>query len=228
MNSTPFIAARMLVKRYAGSAAPAVIEHLDLDIRCGEVLVVLGRSGSGKSTLLNLLGHMDGADSGAILISGEDSTNWDDQRRTLFRRRNLGFVFQSYNLLPSLTVRENVELPLELNGKLNSSGQRQIDRLLGRLGIAHLSARYPDQISGGEQQRTAIARALVHQPALIIADEPTGNLDLETAGQVLDLFERSVREQGAALLMATHSPDMIGRADRVLELRNGQLQEHRR
>ncbi len=221
MPHAPLLSARGLVKHYAASGGVAVLDGLDLDISAGEIVAVIGRSGSGKSTLLNLAGHMDAPSAGVIRVDGTDSSAWDDEARTAFRRRRLGFVFQSYNLLPTLTVRENVELPLELN---HTADAARVARLLGILGLAALAARYPDELSGGEQQRTAIARALVHRPALIIADEPTGNLDQDTARDVLSLFEHSVREAGAALLMATHSPDMVGRADRVLELSHGRLQ----
>lgn len=220
MTKTPLISARALSKRYGPREDPAVIAALDLDVYPGEIFVIAGRSGSGKSTLLNLLGQMDYPDRGRILVDGEDSVGWDDAARTAFRAARLGFVFQAYNLLPTLTVRENVELPLELNA---ISDPARVDRLLGRLGIGALGARYPDQISGGEQQRAAIARALVHEPALIIADEPTGNLDHDSGRQVVELFERCVRDAGAALLMATHSAEMFGHADRVLELRDGRL-----
>ena len=202
------------------SGSHAVIRDLDLDIHAGEIVAVLGRSGSGKTTLLNLIGAMDRPTGGRIECGGRDMSAWSDAERTTFRRSRLGFVFQSYNLLPTLTVRENVALPLELNGLPVDD---RIDRLLDTLGLGTVSARFPDQISGGEQQRAAIARAVVHEPALIIADEPTGNLDLETGREVINVFERCVREAGAALLMATHSLEMSGSADRVFELRNGTL-----
>lgn len=222
----PFLlTARAISKRYPGTNQVApVLAALDLNIMRGEVVVISGRSGSGKSTLLNLVGQMDAPSTGAISFEGVDTTHWSDEERTAFRCRKLGFVFQAYNLLPTLSVRENVQLPLELN---ETPDDDRVDRLLGHLGLKALGERYPDEISGGEQQRTAIARALIHRPALIIADEPTGNLDRETGRQVVDLFESSVRDAGAALLMATHSVDMIGRADRVFELQDGHLQELR-
>ena len=208
-------------KSYAGSAAEhAVIRDLYLDISAGEIVAIVGRSGSGKTTLLNLIGAMDRPSGGRIECGGRDMSAWSDAERTHFRRSRLGFVFQSFNLLPTLTVHENVALPLELNGQ---PVDERIDRLLETLGLGAVGARFPDQISGGEQQRAAIARAVVHEPTLIIADEPTGNLDLETGREVLGLFEVCVREAGAALLMATHSLEMSGGADRVLELRNGTL-----
>ena len=215
------ISAHGVCKSYQESTGiHAVIRDLDLDIHAGEIVAVLGRSGSGKTTLLNLIGAMDRPTGGRIECGGRDMSAWSDAERTNFRRSRLGFVFQSFNLLPTLTVRENICLPLELNGL---PIDERIDRLLDRLGLRTVGARFPDQISGGEQQRAAIARAVVHEPALIIADEPTGNLDLETGREVINLFEHCVREVGAALLMATHSLEMSGSADRVFELRNGTL-----
>ena len=223
MNAPPLLIATALTKRYSASReAPAVVDRLDLNIASGEIVVVIGRSGSGKSTLLNLIGQMDAPDSGRICFAGSDCSGWDDEQRTTFRRRNLGFVFQAYNLLPTLSVWENVAMSLELNGELDD---KRVEKILGRLGLGQLAGRYPDQLSGGEQQRTAVARALIHNPQLIIADEPTGNLDQRTGAQVVNEFESCVREAGAALLMASHSPDMIGRADRVLELESGALRD---
>lgn len=214
------VSARGIARAYGGQR---VLDGLELELAPGEIVAVLGRSGSGKTTLLNLIGAMDRPDAGHLLFEGRDMTAWDDAERTRFRRRHLGFVFQAFNLLPGLTVRENVALPLELNGL--DPGAR-LDSLLDALGLAALAGRFPDEISGGEQQRTAIARAVVHGPALIIADEPTGNLDFETGRSVLELFERCARDAGAALLMATHSDVMSRGADRVLELRHGALAPH--
>ena len=221
MPAPLLLRARELTRSYTFAGTHhAVLDRLDLDISAGEIVAVIGRSGSGKTTLLNLAGAMDRPDAGRLSFDGEDMVQWGDRERTAFRRARLGFVFQSYNLLPSLTVRENIALPLELNGMVAGNA---VERLLQTLRLAALSERFPDQISGGEQQRTAIARAVVHGPALIIADEPTGNLDRDSGREVIDLLERCVREAGAALLMATHSLEMIGRADRVLELRDGAL-----
>lgn len=217
MPESAVVRARGLSRSYGG---PPVIHDLDLDISAGEIVAVLGRSGSGKTTLLNLIGAMDRPDAGTLVFAGTDMSAWRDAERTAFRRSRLGFVFQSFNLLPSLTVRENVALPLELNGLPQAT---VLDELLASLGLAGLGNRFPDEVSGGEQQRAAIARAVVHAPALIIADEPTGNLDLATGRDVLRLFERCAREAGAALLMATHSDEMSRGADRVLELRDGTL-----
>lgn len=221
MNAPPLLRARGLTRTYAGAEHGAgILRGLDLDLDSGEIVAVVGRSGSGKTTLLNLIGAMDRPDSGSLEFKGADMTRWNDHARTAFRRARLGFVFQAFNLLPTLNVRENVELPLELNGLAD---ERRVSELLAALGIAALAERFPDQISGGEQQRTAIARAIAHRPDLIIADEPTGNLDRDTGREVIALFEQRVRTAGATLLMATHSEEMLGRADRVLELRDGAL-----
>ena len=221
MTASPLLRARGLTRSFRATArGPAILRGLSLDLACGELVAVVGRSGSGKTTLLNLIGAMDRPDAGQLEFAGEDMASWDDRARTAFRRRRLGFVFQAFNLLPTLTVRENIALPLELNGLASAE---RVAALLDALGIAALAERFPDQISGGEQQRTAIARAVAHRPALIIADEPTGNLDRDTGREVIALFEHSVRASGATLLMATHSDEMLGRADRVLELRDGAL-----
>ncbi|MEQ8660620.1 MAG: ABC transporter ATP-binding protein [Gammaproteobacteria bacterium] len=221
MSTDLILEARALSRRYGSPGrATTVIDKLDLGVRRGEIVAIIGRSGSGKSTLLNLIGQMDSPDSGRILYAGTDTTAWNDDARTRFRCSSLGFVFQSYNLLPTLTVRENIALPLELNGL--PIGNRAT-RLMQSLGIAALAERYPEQFSGGEQQRTAVARALAHAPPLIIADEPTGNLDADTGLEVIALFERAVREAGSALVMATHSTEMVGHADRVLMLAHGRL-----
>ena len=219
MMSDPILEARALTRCYA-RGAPAVLDGLDLSVYRGEIIAIIGRSGSGKSTLLNLIGQMDAPDRGRIRFAGVDTSGWDDSARTRFRCRSLGFVFQAYNLLPTLTVHENIALPLELNG-LPDNGA--VARLMAALGIGALGDRYPEELSGGEQQRTAVARALVHRPPLVIADEPTGNLDADTGHEVITVFERAVREAGAALVMATHSTEMVGHADRVLALAHGRL-----
>ena len=225
MNSPPLLRARGLSRSYAAAEhRPGILRALDLDLDAGEIVAVVGRSGSGKTTLLNLIGAMDRADAGTLHFKGEDMSGWDDRARTDFRRARLGFVFQAFNLLPTLTVRENIALPLELNGL---PAEARVVELMASLGIVALAERFPDQISGGEQQRTAIARALAHRPPLIIADEPTGNLDRDTGSEVIALFEQSVRAAGATLLMATHSEEMLGHADRVLELRDGALHSRR-
>lgn len=220
------VAIQALSKHYHdGTREHQVLSEVEVTIRRGEFVVILGRSGSGKSTLLNLIGAMDLPSAGTIEVAGERVERLDERARTLFRRRQIGFVFQAYNLIPTLTVAENLLLPLELNGFEGGSLAR-VDEYLERLGIADKRDRFPEQLSGGERQRVAIARALVHRPALIIADEPTGNLDIETGRQVLAELDRNSRADGRTLVMATHSREVIGIADRVLSITQGRLQEH--
>jgi len=202
-----------------------VFRNLSLSVEFGEFVVLLGRSGSGKSTLLNLLSGIDLADEGRIEVAGREIGSLTETERTRFRRRHLGFVFQQFNLIPTLTVLENVLLPLELNGMLDAEGQERALALLSRLGFQGREHSFPDRLSGGQQQRVAIARALIHNPELVLADEPTGNLDLETSHEVLGLLNALVRERGRTLLMATHSQEAIGLADRVLTIRHGRLEE---
>ncbi len=202
-----------------------VLHDVNAQFRSGELLVLLGKSGSGKSTLLNLLGGIDLPSSGTIMIGGHDLTGMNEHARTLFRRQHIGFIFQFFNLLPTLTVMENVLLPLELNNRANRSGKQHARDLLQAVGLLDRASTYPDKLSGGEQQRIAIARALAHDPLLILADEPTGNLDVETGRQVLELLDLLTRQAGKTLLMVTHSTDAVLVADRVLHMRNGQLAE---
>jgi len=202
-----------------------VLDDVSARFGRGEFVVLLGKSGSGKSTLLNLIGGIDTPSSGTIEIDGQNITNLDERARTLFRRRNIGFIFQFYNLLPTLTVIENILLPLELNNRADAAGKRHAMDLLARVGLADRAATYPDKLSGGEQQRVAIARALVHDPLLILADEPTGNLDVDTGQQVLELLDSLTRQAGKNLLMVTHSTDVVGIADRVFSIKDGRLVE---
>jgi putative ABC transport system ATP-binding protein len=220
------IQAKGITKSYSdGGSEHVVLAQVDIEIRAGEFVVIVGRSGSGKSTLLNLIGAMDRASAGELWVRGVRLDELDEDARTLFRREHVGFVFQAYNLIPTLTVAENLLLPLELNDRMSASPDERVSYFLGELGIGNKADSFPDQLSGGEQQRVAIARALVHRPALVIADEPTGNLDLETGHQVLDLLDRLTRREGKTLLMATHSRDVIGIADRIFTIADGKLVE---
>jgi putative ABC transport system ATP-binding protein len=226
MSAETVIQARGLAKSYFdGSREHSVLDGVDVEIRSGELAVILGRSGSGKSTLLNLIGAMDTPSAGEIHVEGERIDRLDEDARTLFRRHHVGFVFQAYNLIPTLTVDENLRLPLELNGVEGAGADGRIAELLERLGIADKAGQFPEQLSGGERQRVAIARSLVHRPTLVIADEPTGNLDLETGQQVLELLDRATRAEGKTLVMATHSREVIGVADRVFTIEAGRLVE---
>jgi putative ABC transport system ATP-binding protein len=186
-------------------------------------VALLGRSGSGKSTLLNLLGGIDRPDRGRVVLRGEPISDYDERRRTLFRRRHVGYIYQAFNLIPTLTAQENVALPLELNGADPAAAAAGAAALLQQVGLGERSHAFPDQLSGGEQQRVAIARALVHRPALVLADEPTGNLDARSGRQVLDLLEQLFSEHGHGLLIVTHSLAVAERADRVLTLSEGRL-----
>ncbi|MGE0384610.1 MAG: ABC transporter ATP-binding protein [Gammaproteobacteria bacterium] len=225
MPNEPIVQARGLVRRYpAADRTVAVLAGVDLDIHAGECVVIIGRSGSGKSTLLNLLGAMDRPDAGTLRVAGVDLHVLDEEARTAFRRRHVGFVFQSFNLIPTLTVAENLRLPLELNGMREGAGAR-VQECLESLALADKAGRFPDQLSGGEQQRVAIARALIHRPALVIADEPTGNLDIDTGRQVIALLDTLTRGAGHTLVMATHSREVIGIADRLVSIAGGALVE---
>jgi putative ABC transport system ATP-binding protein len=208
-----------------GERKRAVLENVSLELNKGEIIAILGKSGSGKTTLLNLIGGIDLADRGKIFINGLQLTALNDHERTIFRRAGIGFIFQFFNLIPTLTVWENVALPLELNRLLNDSGRERALELMQEVGLADRIKSFPDRLSGGEQQRVAIARALVHDPALILADEPTGNLDEETGHQVMTLIERLVRRTGKTLIMVTHSLEAAAIADRVFQLRDGKLVE---
>jgi putative ABC transport system ATP-binding protein len=208
-----------------GDAERVVLHDVSIAIRPGEIAVLLGRSGSGKSTLLNLIAGIDRPTSGRVLVGGTDLTALDEQRRTLFRRRHIGFVFQFFNLIPLLTVEENLTLPLDLNGRADAKGVERARALLERVGLAGRGESYPERLAGGEQQRLAIARALSHEPTLILADEPTGNLDAETAAGVLDLLDSLARESGTTVVMVTHSREVIGVADRIFTIQRGRLLE---
>ena len=210
-----------------GEQTRQVLLKASLCFRRGEFVAILGKSGSGKTTLLNLISGIDRVDEGSIFIDGKNLTGFTDKDWTLFRRRNIGFIFQFFNLIPTLTVWENVTLPLDLNGKLDREGAQQAEGLLREVGLYNRKDTYPDRLSGGEQQRVAIARALVHDPLLVLADEPTGNLDEQTGQQVLDLLDRLTRRAGKNLVLVTHNPEAAAYADRTLYLRDGRLVERR-
>ena len=193
----------------------AVFQGVSLDIAAGEFVAMLGESGVGKSTLLNCIAGLDDADAGRVQIAGTDVLSLAEPERARLRREKLGFVFQAFHVLPHLSVAENVGLPLRLLGRLDST---RVDELLAAVGLAGLGGRSPAQLSGGQLQRVALARALVHRPLLILADEPTGNLDPATAERMMDVLQAQVRAEGAACLLVTHSAAAAARADRVLRL----------
>ena len=225
-TETPLVELRGVTKAYReGGAERAVLRGVDATIRRGELCVLIGRSGSGKSTLLNLIGGIDVPTAGEIVVDGLPLARATEARRTLFRRHHVGFVFQFFNLIPTLTVEENLRLPLELNGRPRDAARARAGALLAEVGLADRGPAFPEQLSGGEQQRVAVARALVHEPLLVLADEPTGNLDLDTGRQVLDLLDRLTRRAGRTLVMATHSSEVVGLADRIFRLQEGRLVE---
>jgi putative ABC transport system ATP-binding protein len=206
-----------------GESRQQVLNNLNGDIRQGEVLALLGRSGCGKSTLLNIIGGIDRPTHGSVRIDGTELTGLDEQARTLFRRRHIGFVYQFFNLLPTLNVADNLLLPLELNGWSRESSRQRVNELLQAVELLDHGESFPEQLSGGEQQRIAVARALAHRPQLILADEPTGNLDAQSGLSILNLLERLVREEHSTMLMVTHSQAVASRADRTLTLVDGRL-----
>jgi len=214
-----------LSRAYAsrGRARP-VLDGINAMIRRGEFVVLVGRSGSGKSTLLNLIGGLDRPTSGDVLLDGQPLSGLSEDGLSRMRRRKVGYMFQFFNLIPTLTAEENLRLPLELIGVDGVPARERAARWLAAVGLDDRGPDYPDELSGGEQQRVALARALIHEPGLLLADEPTGNLDLETAKDVLRLLDNLCRHSGTTLVMATHSPEVIGMADRVLTIRDGSLQ----
>ena len=200
---------------------------LDLSLAPGEFVAIMGESGAGKSTLLNLIAGLDLPDAGSIAIGGVALDALDDDARTRLRRQSVGFVFQAFHVLPHLTLAQNIALPLVLQHEAAAEATARANAMLASVGLSGRGGDYPRQLSGGELQRVAIARALVHRPALILADEPTGNLDPETAARVLDLFAAQVREAGAAVLLVTHSRVAAAVADRTLTLtRDGLVERH--
>jgi putative ABC transport system ATP-binding protein len=225
-SSAPIIQLERISKSFQeGGRIRVVLHELSTTFQQGELVVLLGKSGSGKSTLLNLISGIDTPSSGEIYVAGQAITRLSERERTLFRRKQIGFVFQFFNLMPTLTVLENILLPLELNGMSKATAQTHAMAMLAEVGLADRGNSYPDRLSGGEQQRIAIARALVHDPAIILADEPTGNLDSETGQYILALLDRLTRQAGKTLLMVTHSSEVIGMADRILRMREGHLIE---
>jgi len=217
---------RKLSRRFReGEQVHRVLDQADAQFRDGEVAAVIGRSGSGKSTLLNLISGIDRADSGSVQIDDVEISALAEPGRTLFRRKHIGFVYQFFNLIPTLDVEENVRLALELNGVRGAEARARSVEVLKEVGLGDRVHSAVDRLSGGEQQRVAIARALVHRPALLLADEPTGNLDEETSRQVLPALLSMARSRGATLLIVTHDTLLARMVDRVWELRDGRLQE---
>jgi putative ABC transport system ATP-binding protein len=226
-TGTAMIDIRDLVMRLAaGSRAVTILDGVSLAVPAGEFVAVTGPSGSGKSTLLGLIAGLDRPTAGAIHVDGHDLATLDEDGLARLRRERIGYVFQSFHLIPTLTALENVAIPLELHGARDAIARAQ--SLLGQVGLADRAGHYPAQLSGGEQQRVALARAFANRPALLLADEPTGNLDSATGGQIVELLVAWNRELGCTLVLVTHDPALARYADRVVELRDGRIVADRR
>ena len=219
---------RNLGKRFAApsSAAPPVFEHLNFELAKGEYLALMGESGAGKSTLLNIIAGLEPATEGEIILDGQALDAGNDERITLFRRAKLGFIFQAFHLLPYLTVFENIALPLRLNRWKEDDIHQRVTEMLAAVGLSEKATALPHELSGGEMQRVAIARALAHRPALLLADEPTGNLDPDTAQQILELLRSEIRRNGATAILVTHSGIAARSADRAVMLTRQGLLPH--
>jgi putative ABC transport system ATP-binding protein len=207
-----------LTKSYGGSGGRRVLDGVDLTVRPGEYVAIMGESGVGKSTLLNLVAGLDLPDSGEILLEGRDLARMDETGRTRLRRSRMGFVFQAFHLLPHLTVARNVALPLALNDQAGSAAGQRVAELLAAVGLEHRAASLPRELSGGEMQRVAVARSLAHRPALVLADEPTGNLDPDNAAVILGMLREQIKRDDAAGVLVTHSATAAATTDRVYEL----------
>ena len=216
---------RLTKQFYEGVLQRAIFSDINLDILSGQFSILTGPSGSGKSTLLNLISGIEPPTSGKIIVDGIELTALSEKRRTLFRRHQVGMVFQSFNLIPTLSVSENLMLPLDLTGVSRKEAKLRVIETLDRVGLADRSNSFPEQLSGGEQQRVAITRALVHDPTLVLADEPTGNLDSDNAHQIMGIFKNLVKDEGKTLIVVTHRSDMEPLADRVFHLEDGNITE---
>jgi putative ABC transport system ATP-binding protein len=213
-----------LCKQYQmGEVTVHALDGVDFCVEGGEFVAIMGPSGSGKSTLLHLLGGLDFPSSGEVFLNGQPLSSLNDDQLTRLRRRKVGFIFQFYNLLPTLTAAENVSLPLMIDGQPLAQHRAYIDKLLQWVDLAERAGHRPDQLSGGQQQRVAIARAFVNQPEIVLADEPTGNLDSRTGTAILELLKKTCRELNATVLMVTHDPRAASYADRVVFLRDGKI-----
>ncbi len=215
-----------LTKIYgSGPAAVTALDHVTLKIDPGEFVAIMGPSGCGKSTLLHLIGGLDKASDGEVAVAGHNLNDLDDDSLTELRRRKMGFVFQFYNLIPVLTALENAALPVTLDGARPAEAQKKATEWLSRFGLGDRLNHRPDQLSGGQQQRVAIARALVAEPQLILADEPTGNLDTKSSDEIAGLLRQVSKEFGRAVIMVTHDPRIAAYADRIIFLKDGKIVE---
>jgi putative ABC transport system ATP-binding protein len=227
MPTTEIVSAKDLRRIYGhGETAVRALDGVDVAFTVGEFAAIMGPSGSGKSTLMHVLAGLDRPTSGTVHVDGVELTTLDDARLTQLRRDRIGFVFQAFNLLPVLTAQENILLPLSIAGR--KPDREWLERLIDAVGLSDRLDHRPAELSGGQQQRVAVARALASRPAVIFADEPTGNLDSKSSGEVLDLLRRSVDEFDQTVIMVTHDPDAAGYADRVVELADGRIVADRR
>ncbi|MFW7268872.1 ABC transporter ATP-binding protein [Gluconacetobacter sp. Hr-1-5] len=222
-SATPLVLRDVRRTFRSGDERLDVLRGVNLTLRAGEIVALVAPSGTGKSTLLHLAGLLESPDAGEVIVGGQDAGRLGDLDRTAIRRRMIGFVYQAHHLLPEFTARENVVLPQLIAGVRRSDARARADALLGSFGLAHRLEHLPGRLSGGEKQRVAIARALANRPGLLLADEPTGNLDVNTSGAVFDELLHMVRGQGVAALIATHNEELAARMDRVVTLRDGQL-----
>src|SRR6476660_9564330 len=220
----PMIQASRLRKVYHGASEVEALRGVDLEVGRGEMVAIVGPSGSGKTTLLNCLSGLDRFDAGRVIVEGADLAGMSDRQRTAYRARHMGFVFQAFNLVPVLTAVENVEIPLLLLGLGGRDARRQALNMLEALGLAHRAAHRPNELSGGEQQRVAVARALIHRPAVVWADEPTGNLDTEVSLVIVELLRR-LNKDGQTIVLVTHNPQVAEQARRVVRMRDGRVDE---
>ncbi|MCB1020875.1 MAG: ABC transporter ATP-binding protein, partial [Acidobacteria bacterium] len=223
-NPAPILEVRGLFKRiHSGTHEVEILRGVDFAVARGEALAIRGPSGSGKSTLLGILAGLDAPSQGSVWIDGEDITGLDEDALAILRARKIGFVFQSYQLVPTLTAEENVLLPLDLIGEGDRAGLARARELLDQVGLGERYDHYPVQLSGGEQQRVALARAFVSRPPLILADEPTGNLDSATGAHVMQMLDELNRREGATLVLVTHDADLAARTERVITLQDGRI-----
>jgi ABC-type lipoprotein export system ATPase subunit len=223
-QSLPLLAVRGLCKSYRlGGASLPVLSGISLDLTAGEMVVIMGPSGSGKTTLLNCISGIDLPDNGEVAVGGELLDYASENARTELRRRRIGMVFQFFNLIPTLTVRENVALPFYVSREWGTETEQQVDRLLTEVGMEQRRDHYPFQLSGGEMQLTSIARALVHRPDLLLADEPTGNVNPRVGRSILEILRSTAAREGAGVLMVTHSPEHAAWADRICFLKDGAI-----
>lgn len=219
---TPAIRVSNLSHTYhSGQTSTAILDSVNMQVDVGQTVALIGRSGSGKSTLLNLISGLEPVTRGDVQLAGQSMTSMNDHQRTLLRGKQIGFIYQAFNLIPTLSIRDNVALPLALAGIPTARQTPRISSLLSAVGLEGRDEDYPDRLSGGEQQRVAIARALIHEPALILADEPTGNLDAASGRQVMQLLRDLVQQQHSAMLLVTHSMEVARSADHILILDQG-------